>query len=184
MGWFEHLSRRSSAAIVRARLCGPLREEGFSAGRILDVGCARGEVSIELARAFPGAEITGLDLTGSYLALPQAPEGGPGRVVFTKGEAGKMPFASGSFQVVVCVNVLPTVPDPVAALREMERVLAPGGRLFIYCMRRSWRVQLNAALGLGYTAEEIAAMTARAKLRPHTVCQGPDWITITAPQSW
>ena len=97
---------------------------GLKAGdRVLDVGCAKGFLVKDLGAVCPGLEVYGLDI--SHYALHRAEPEVAGRLV--RGTADQLPFAPGSFQAVVCINVLHNLDRErcLIALREIER-LAPG----------------------------------------------------------
>ena len=99
------------------------------AGRVLDVGCGSGRLTVALAAA--GAEVTGIDTNARQLAEArrQALEAG---VVLTLREADfntTLPFADGSFDAVTSRLALMAAGDAVATLTELRRVLVPGGRL-------------------------------------------------------
>src|SRR5438876_1175739 len=96
--------------------------------RALDVACGPGIVMAALQQA--GLLVVGIDLT--LAMLRQAASRG-GR--FVQGDSGRMPFRESRFDVVVCRNSLHHVTDPSAAIREMARVLRPGGRLVVEDMR-------------------------------------------------
>jgi SAM-dependent methyltransferase len=90
-------------------------------GRVLDVGCADGAV----ARGLPGvASYTGMD----YPATAGALYGTRPQVY---GDAAALPFADGSFNTVMLLDVLEHVAEPEAALREAARVLADRGCLLV-----------------------------------------------------
>lgn len=90
--------------------------------RLLDVGCGTGHHLAELrARGFDGA---GVD--GSADMLEQAAAVNPG-VELRLADVEHLPFADASFDIVVCIEVLRYLPSPAACLREMARVLRPGG---------------------------------------------------------
>jgi SAM-dependent methyltransferase len=97
--------------------------------RVLDVACGTGVLAREAAdRVGPAGRVTGLDLNEAMLAV--ARRLGPG-IDWRQGDAGKLPFEDGAFDVAVSQFALMFFPDQVAALREMWRVLAPRGRLAV-----------------------------------------------------
>ena len=113
---------------------GPLRAWGFAhipVGRsVLDVGCGAGAALRELADRCPGAELTGCDI--SPLAVETATALNEdfvrtGRMRFLRCGVPDLPFADGAFDSVFSVESLYFWPDQVAGLREIRRVLAPGG---------------------------------------------------------
>jgi SAM-dependent methyltransferase len=100
----------------------------FVPGRsVLDAGCGVGWGSALLAQA--GAmSVTGLDIDAG--ALDDA-RGRTDDASFVRGDLMGLPFADSSFEVVVCFEAIEHVPDPLDALDELRRVLAPGGVLSI-----------------------------------------------------
>jgi SAM-dependent methyltransferase len=101
--------------------------------RVLDVGCGQGIDVIRYALA--GASVTGIDLVPRNADLARAHlavAGLPSTVVV--GDAERLPFPDTSFDRVSSNGVLHHIPDMPAALREIRRVLAPGGeaRIIIY----------------------------------------------------
>ncbi|WP_320066814.1 class I SAM-dependent methyltransferase [Micromonospora sp. RTGN7] len=98
-------------------------------GRILDVAIGTGR---NLPHYPPGATVTGVELSPAMLAIAQQRASDLGRALdLHEGDAERLPFASGSFDTAVCALSLCTIPDPAAAIREMHRVLVPGGRLLL-----------------------------------------------------
>ena len=100
----------------------------LDAKAVLDVGC--GDGTYALAAASRGARATGLDRAPEMVAAARA-RAGDSAVRFVVGDALALPFADASFDVVVAVTLLCFVPDAQAAVREMARVLRPGGRLVL-----------------------------------------------------
>jgi SAM-dependent methyltransferase len=97
--------------------------------RVLDVACGTGVLTREAARrAGPTGAITGLDLSPEMLAVAAPLSHG---LRWQQGSAEALPFADQSFDAVVSQFGLMFFPDPVAGLREMMRVLVPGGRLAV-----------------------------------------------------
>lgn len=106
--------------------------------RVLDVGCGPGNYSRWFAAAGAGL-VVGLDPSPTMLA--RAVEQGGDRVAYIRGDGAALPFADGTFDAVASIGVLHVMESPVAALEEMTRVLAPGGRLVLgaLCGRRKRR---------------------------------------------
>jgi SAM-dependent methyltransferase len=103
---------------------------GAAAGRsLLDVACGTGVVArAALKMVGPSGRVSGLDCNDGMLAVARsrAPE-----IEWRPGNVEDMPFADGSFDAVTCQFGLMFFADRIAALREMWRVLAPGGRLAV-----------------------------------------------------
>jgi ubiquinone/menaquinone biosynthesis C-methylase UbiE len=97
--------------------------------RVLDAGCGTG-VAACAAQSQVGHEgkVSGLDCNRNMLAVAARKEPD---IDWRHGDIVDMPFADGSFDVILCQFVLMTVTRRVAALKELNRVLAPGGRMVI-----------------------------------------------------
>jgi ubiquinone/menaquinone biosynthesis C-methylase UbiE len=100
---------------------------------VLDVGSGQGIDLVRYARA--GANVTGVDLTPRHVELARGHLAAlelPGTVV--EGDAERLPFGDDSFDRVSSNGVLHHTPDIAAALREIRRVLRPGGeaRIIVY----------------------------------------------------
>lgn len=95
--------------------------------RVLDVACGTGVMAREAGtRVRPDGAVTGLDINDGMLAVARrkAPE-----IDWRQGPAEKLPFDAAAFDAVLCQFGLMFFEDRVAALKEMWRVLRPGGRL-------------------------------------------------------
>ena len=103
---------------------------------ILEVAPGPGYFCIELARLGSYA-ITGVDISHTFvkLAAKNATKSGV-RVDFTQGSASNMPFPRERFDFLLCRAAFKNFAKPVAALKEMCRVLKPGGRGLIIDLRR------------------------------------------------
>ncbi len=98
-------------------------------GRVLEVAVGTGR---NLPHYSPGIALTGIELSPSMLALARQRAAELGLDVDLRvGDAQRLPFADGSFDTAVCALSLCTIPVPATALREMHRVLVPGGRLLL-----------------------------------------------------
>ena len=103
-----------------------------SGGIVLDVGCGPASITASLARATgPSGLVLGVDLSEAMLARAVRAETGP-QIGFLHADAQRLPLRDATVDVVVSMAVLQLVPDPVAALAEMVRVLRPGGRLAVF----------------------------------------------------
>jgi len=108
--------------------------------RVLDAGCGHGYYFMGLA--LRGAHVVGIDLSpgdvrkGSLLARSLGLSAGSERgaeanACYLAGSITQLPFAGGTFDVVVCNSVLEHIPEDGLSLAEMRRVLRPGGRLVL-----------------------------------------------------
>ncbi|KAE8442948.1 hypothetical protein EG329_002486 [Mollisiaceae sp. DMI_Dod_QoI] len=96
---------------------------------ILDIGCGPGTITVDLATLVPQGRVTGLERTGEVLnqARAHAKEKNVTNIDFVEGDANALDYPDGSFDVVMCHQVLQHVQDPVGILREMRRVAKLGG---------------------------------------------------------
>ncbi len=137
---------------------------------VLDVACGTGIVARLAAHdVSPGGRVTGLDLNPGMLAVARSlPQATDVRIDWREGTAVTSPFANGEFNVVLCQQGLQFFPDGVAALREMHRVLVPGGRLGLSVWRPLQHNPYMAALGHAVerhvSAEVAAALRAATSL--------------------
>jgi SAM-dependent methyltransferase len=99
--------------------------------RILDAGCGSGRNMIELARH---GTVSGVELSDPSVDVARAR--GAGEVI--AGSVLDMPFDSESFDLSVCLDVIEHLDDDVGALRELRRVLAPGGSLLVTVPAYQW----------------------------------------------
>lgn len=98
--------------------------------RVLDVACGTGVLARMVAATTAGT--TGLDKNPAMLKVAARLDS---RVRWVPGDATDLPFPDRSFDVAFCQQGLQFVTDPAAALREVHRVLAPGGRLALALWR-------------------------------------------------
>jgi ubiquinone/menaquinone biosynthesis C-methylase UbiE len=118
--------------ITRERLRSVLRPEPGE--RILEIGPGVGYYTLDMAE-WAGREgtIEIFDLQQQFLdhVGKRAAERGLTNIRPTQGDATALPYEDASMDAVVLTAVLGEIPDPVAALRQVQRVLKPGGRLIV-----------------------------------------------------
>jgi SAM-dependent methyltransferase len=106
--------------------------------RVLDAGCGMGRHVCEAFRT-EGVDVVGVDLnwedlckTATTLYLMHAQDGGDlRRCLISRADVTDLPFRDGAFNVVICSEVLEHIPDNHKAVRELIRVLKPGGDLVV-----------------------------------------------------
>ena len=122
--------------------------------RLLDVATGTGMVAAELLSRCGGCSVVGLDQSAEMLAGARARFAGDDRVQLVEGQAERLPFADDSFDALTFTYLLRYVDDPPATLRELARVVKPGGRVAslefgvppLAPARAAWR--LYTAVGL------------------------------------
>lgn len=97
--------------------------------QLLDVGCGTGALLEKLAHNFPQTTLVGVDPVPEMLAVARRRL--PAGIELGEGWAEELPFEDHSFDVVVSCNVFHYIRQPVPALKEMIRLLRPGGELVI-----------------------------------------------------
>jgi len=124
---------------------------------ILDLGCGFGRHAFEAARR--GANVVALDagrdevegVAATFAAMVEAGELVPGTMhtAAVQGDALHLPFPDGAFDRVICSEVLEHIPDDLGAMRELARVLRPGGTMAVTVPRYGPEV-VNWALSDAY----------------------------------
>ncbi len=118
--------------ITRERLRAVLRPQPGE--RLLEIGVGTGYYSLDLAEwVAPEGRLELFDLQQEFLdhVMRAAAERGLANLAPTRGDATRLPFEDASVDAVVLTAVLGEIPDGAAALREVRRVLKPGGRLVV-----------------------------------------------------
>jgi SAM-dependent methyltransferase len=95
--------------------------------RVLDVACGTGAFTRLFAAE--GAEVTGVDASRTMLEQAVREGGGAGGTRFLRASASDLPFEDASFDAVCCFAALYLIEEPYAAVAEIARVVAPGGRV-------------------------------------------------------
>lgn len=135
--------------------------------RVLDVACGTGIVTRVAVQRFENIRnIVGVDLNPGMLDVARSNTPTTGvNVEWRQGDACALPFPDGSFDVVSCQQGLQFIPDKAAALRDMRRVLVPGGRLvFTVWVESPYHAALADAL-----TRHVNAQAATSCLAPYTL---------------
>jgi len=178
--WYEAERREGYYALVNDLEVAAVA--GAVAGRdVLEIGCGTGLILERTAAVARRA--TGIDLSWGMAAFTSSRKG----LVVAQASATDLPFAGGSFDVAYSFKVLPHVPDLAAALREVARVLRPGGRAFVE-VYNPWSLKrlangLAARLGRGrdvYVRYDSLAAVRRA-LPPGWAVAAVRGVRIFAP---
>ena len=100
---------------------------------VLDVGCGPGTITVDLAQRVAPGRVVGIDASREVLlkASELAAARGITTTLFEQADVYDLPYSDASFDVVHAHQVMQHLGDPVAALREMRRVLRPGGVLAV-----------------------------------------------------
>lgn len=130
-----------------AWIAGHVRLDG---ARVVDVGCGGGVLSEALARA--GATVTGIDLAADALvaARQHATEHGLAIDYREVPAAALAASAPGSFDLLVCMELIEHVPDPAALVQACADLLRPGGRAFFSTLNRNPKAYAQAVLAAEY----------------------------------
>jgi demethylmenaquinone methyltransferase/2-methoxy-6-polyprenyl-1,4-benzoquinol methylase len=151
---------------------------------LLDACCGTGDLSLALARAYPGSAVTGLDFSDAMLgcARPKAARAGA-PIEFVHGDLLALPFADASFGAVTVGWGVRNVADLERAFAEMVRVAAPGAR--VVCLEATtpagalgrrfhalWLARVVPALGALVTGEAEAYAYLPASVRSFPNAEG------------
>jgi SAM-dependent methyltransferase len=124
-----------SSEQARLRLLNELTNKPFldfleleDSSSVLEVGSGLGILAQEVARRVPNGEVFGVEYFAEQLALAQS---SLPNLHFLQGDAHGLEFEDDRFDVVYCRYVLEHLASPPQALKEMRRVLKPGGRVFV-----------------------------------------------------
>jgi demethylmenaquinone methyltransferase / 2-methoxy-6-polyprenyl-1,4-benzoquinol methylase len=140
------------------------RVEIAPGGRVLDVATGTGAVAVELVRA-RGCSVVGLDQSREMLAVARRRVDAAGlsaQIELVEGHADELPFEDGAFDALTFTYLLRYVDDPAATLRELARVVRPGGTIasldFGVPERALWRGlwELYVRVGLPVTGRVIS----------------------------
>lgn len=137
----------------------------------LDVACGTGALTRHVAKLVgPHGRVVGLDLSPDMLSIARATSLNRlavGSIEWREGDVNTIPFASETFDAVFCTFALMVFPDRVAALKEMRRVLKPGGRMALSvwgdmkkcpgqtAIKESWEHYFGADEAAGFVRQHV-----------------------------
>ena len=102
--------------------------------RALDVAAGTGDIALEIAGSFPDVEVFGLDFVREMMKQAQvktAMSGNSARINFIAGDALRLPFANSVFDAAIIAFGIRNIPRRLDALKEMARVVRPGGKVLV-----------------------------------------------------
>ncbi|QOV22309.1 class I SAM-dependent methyltransferase [Anabaenopsis elenkinii] len=98
---------------------------------LLDIGCGTGKLLNRLLSKFPDVRGTGLDLSPEMLRMARQSDRHRPRLIYIQGQAESLPFGEGQFDAVFSSISFLHYLQPEQVLREVARVLSPGGRFYL-----------------------------------------------------
>jgi len=177
--FFAELDAESEHVLLRAMLA-PAPGEA-----LLDLSCGSGFHAVRLAQDTPGLRVLGLDRSAPMLheATHHLTEAGAA-VDLVRGEAADPPIADGALDAVLNVASLHLYPDAAAVLRQVARMLRPGGR-FVCATLLPERLEpvnrLEARAGVRrYDEDRLRALCAAAGLERFERVRLAPWIVLRA----
>jgi ubiquinone/menaquinone biosynthesis C-methylase UbiE len=130
--WNEHLARYAFAARLSRRK------------HVLEIGCGSGYGAIDLNRV--AQRVTALDVAADALEFAHAADASR-QVEWVQGSATALPFAAGSFQLIIAFEVIEHVEDWRSMLGEVRRLLAPGGQFIVSTPNKDYYAESRKASG-------------------------------------
>ena len=135
---------------------------------VLDMPCGDGAYTVLLAeKVGSSGNVFGVDLSACYLKLAraradQSPEAA--RIRFQAGDIASLPFDDNTFDLIWCAQSMYSLPDPLGALRELRRVVRPGGTVSVFENDTLHQIMLPwpAALELAVRQAQLRSLVARA----------------------
>jgi ubiquinone/menaquinone biosynthesis C-methylase UbiE len=133
-GFYDEHARRFMGPVYRGfvKRAAGIKSTG---NRVLDIGTGNGLMPIELSKARPEWQVTGIDISEEMLKIAREnalKAGLSGKINFQQASAAALPFSDGSYDIVVSNASLHLWEDPLKIFSEINRVTAPGGCLLLW----------------------------------------------------
>ncbi len=186
--WFyalcrEYLFRDHTQEIT----CSLFPKEGPRPGtKVLELGCGPGFYACRLAQDYPEIETTGVDLSHSLIerARSRAASRKLNNCTFTRGDAQSLLDPTGSVDAIIVSRLFLIVPGKAAVLREIFRVLRPGGRCFIAEPTSGFRTRIP--LSCMWLLSKLTSSPAGKYREPRQaeVMTRPDFAALIQSQPW
>jgi len=138
---YNRISRWPQFKLLRLMIVREIKRHN-PAGIMVDIGCGPGYLVALMAKSFPQLNIIGVDIAEEMVqqATRNLPSPGLGeRVEFRKGDVQALPFEDYAVDFVVSTLSLHHWSEPEQALKEIHRILKPGGQFLIFDLRRDAR---------------------------------------------
>ena len=135
---------------------------------VLDMPCGDGAYTVLLAeKVGSSGSVVGVDLSASYLELARAradQSAEAARTRFQAGDIASLPFDDNTFDLIWCAQSMYSLPDPLGVLRELRRVVRPGGTVSVFENDTLHQILLPwpAELELAVRQAQLCSLVARA----------------------
>ncbi len=142
-GRASHVYDRMAGVLLRGfyrRVAAEVAAAAPTGAAVLDAGAGSGRLLVELARARPDLELSGVDLEADMIARAEhnvRAAGQRDRIALKVGDVADLPYPDAAFDLVVSTLSMHHWAAVESAVGELARVLRPGGRLWIYDFRRA-----------------------------------------------
>jgi phosphoethanolamine N-methyltransferase len=164
-----------------------LEGHDLKARSVLDIGCGAGGIDVALVTHHGAAYVTGIDVEDSVLARARALVAANGltdRIGLVKVAPGPLPFPPGTFDVVFSKDSIVHIPDKMALMGEVARVLKPGG----WFLASDWLIgteTISPAMAAYIAAEGLDfGMATPARYGAAMVAQGFTDLRIASRNAW
>ncbi len=178
--WAEKYYKNNFKNIQRAGkdIVKILKQYGFKSGKILDAGCGFGAIDIEIAKAFPKAEIVAVDLSEPLLEIARRDaekNKTSDRITFQPGDVHNLSFDTASFDLVINTFLLHIVEHPIDMLNELDRVTKPNGHIIVLDLCRNWLAWIIKELRKSLTLTEACEIIKKSNIRQGKTSRGAYW---------